>query len=323
MTQEEKARAYDEALERARKQRDEYQEEFDKTDKNSKLASILRSAISAVELAFPELVESEDERIRKELVAFFKAMQDSPWHEEYWHDLEIVRILVYLEKQKDEEGYEAIPVESTLEYKLGFKAGKDSEKQKEHKPAEWSDTNELVFKDICNHLEVEGYSGWVVLLNALRNGEFQSKQEWSEEDEEILKLLILNIGRYMYFGGMSSERILSFLKSLRPQQRQEWSEEEKEILDSILSHYVLIDKPIDANGIPKEKYISLIKSLRFDTYKNCNSHWKPSEEQESVAERFARIIRGNLIGIDKEVQQKFENLYFEVTGNKMYGGYND
>lgn len=47
------------------------------------------------------------------------------------------------------------------------------------------------------------------------------------------------------------------------------------------------------------------------------------QEQESVAERFARIIRGNLIGIDKEVQQKFENLYFEITGNKMYGGYND
>lgn len=47
------------------------------------------------------------------------------------------------------------------------------------------------------------------------------------------------------------------------------------------------------------------------------------QEQESVAERFARIVRGNLTGIDKDVQQKFEQLYFEVTGNKMYGGYND
>jgi hypothetical protein len=47
------------------------------------------------------------------------------------------------------------------------------------------------------------------------------------------------------------------------------------------------------------------------------------QEQEGVAERFARIVRGNLIGIDKKVQQKFEQLYFEVTGNKMYGGYND
>lgn len=65
MTQEQKAKAYDEALERARKQRDDYQKEFDKTDKNSQLAEILRAAISAVEMAFPELSESEDERIRK------------------------------------------------------------------------------------------------------------------------------------------------------------------------------------------------------------------------------------------------------------------
>ena len=47
------------------------------------------------------------------------------------------------------------------------------------------------------------------------------------------------------------------------------------------------------------------------------------EEQESVAERFARIVRGNLSGIDEKVQQEFEHLYFEITGNKMYGGYND
>lgn len=47
------------------------------------------------------------------------------------------------------------------------------------------------------------------------------------------------------------------------------------------------------------------------------------QEQESVAERFARIVRGNLIGIDKRVQEKFEQLYVEVTGNKMYGGFND
>ena len=47
------------------------------------------------------------------------------------------------------------------------------------------------------------------------------------------------------------------------------------------------------------------------------------QEQDIVAERFARIVRGNLLGIDKEVQQKFEQLYFEITGTKMYGGYKD
>ena len=47
------------------------------------------------------------------------------------------------------------------------------------------------------------------------------------------------------------------------------------------------------------------------------------QEQESVAERFAKIVRGNLTGIDEKAQHEFEQLYFEITGNKMYGGYND
>lgn len=97
MTQEEKARAYDEALERARKQRDEYQEEFDKTDKNSKLASILRSAISAVELAFPELVESEDEKNWKAVMEYVKDDALRSW----------------LEKQKENNEYVFRPLAGT------------------------------------------------------------------------------------------------------------------------------------------------------------------------------------------------------------------
>ena len=63
------------------------------------------------------------------------------------------------------------------------------------------------------------------------------------------------------------------------------------------------------NAVEDNDILSLIESLQ--------------QEQESVAERFARIVRGNLIGIDKDVQHKFEQLYFEITENKMYGGFND
>lgn len=44
---------------------------------------------------------------------------------------------------------------------------------------------------------------------------------------------------------------------------------------------------------------------------------------ENVAERFARIVRENLSEIGNNAQSQFEQLYFEITGNKMYGGYND
>ena len=48
-----------------------------------------------------------------------------------------------------------------------------------------------------------------------------------------------------------------------------------------------------------------------------------SKESDETAEAFARIIRVNLTGIDKDVQYKFEQLYNEITGEKMYQGYND
>lgn len=47
------------------------------------------------------------------------------------------------------------------------------------------------------------------------------------------------------------------------------------------------------------------------------------QEQDSVAERFAKIVRANLSEIGKNAQSQFEQLYLEITGNKMYGGYND
>ena len=41
------------------------------------------------------------------------------------------------------------------------------------------------------------------------------------------------------------------------------------------------------------------------------------------AERFAKIARANLFEIGNNAQSQFERLYSEITGTKMYGGYND
>lgn len=47
------------------------------------------------------------------------------------------------------------------------------------------------------------------------------------------------------------------------------------------------------------------------------------QAEKDVAESFARIIRGNLSMIDKSVQDKFEELYTDITGEKMYKGFKD
>ena len=64
---------------------------------------------------FPELRESEDERIRKELVAFFIEVRNREGNEGYWHDLKVANILAYLEKQKDA----ITDVTRTEAYKMG------------------------------------------------------------------------------------------------------------------------------------------------------------------------------------------------------------
>ena len=47
------------------------------------------------------------------------------------------------------------------------------------------------------------------------------------------------------------------------------------------------------------------------------------QAEKDVAEAFARIIRGNLGGIGNGIQNMFEQLYTDITGEKMYKGFKD
>ena len=91
MTNDEKAKAYDEALERARKIHDEIV--------NNEVIGF-PGQITDI---FPELRESEDERIRKEMISFLR----SPFIKENLTDEKVAPWIAYLEKQKeqnDDEG---------------------------------------------------------------------------------------------------------------------------------------------------------------------------------------------------------------------------
>ena len=47
------------------------------------------------------------------------------------------------------------------------------------------------------------------------------------------------------------------------------------------------------------------------------------QAEKDVAEAFARVIRGNLGGIGNGIQNMFEQLYTDITGEKMYKGFID
>lgn len=195
MTNEEKARAYDEALERAKKY-------------NIDDAYACQGTV--VKLIFPQLAESEDERIRKYLIEELKATKSvgelkfiipQPTREE---------CIAYLEKQKGQKPSlcDECKKKSTC---LDTKYGDDRVVEQcinfvkmKQKPAEWSDYKDKVNVPYCS-----------------------SEPEWSEEDEKQIR----QIERIVKDAGGSvklQEKIHNWFKSLRPSWKP--SEEQMEYL---------------------------------------------------------------------------------------------
>lgn len=96
---------------------------------------------------FPELVDNE--RLRLALVKIVKSIGDKVFSAE---DVTKAAVLDYLERQKEEEGVEFIPVESTLEYKLGQKAGRE-----EQKALRWTEDDEQMLKRIVDYIGTVPY----------------------------------------------------------------------------------------------------------------------------------------------------------------------
>ena len=133
MTNDEKAKAYDDALERARKIHNE----------------IINNEIigfpDQIREIFPQLreSESEDERIRKWLADYFSSIKKTVW---IHRDITCEQILAWLEKQKEPTKEELYAEAGTTENEYIANTMKMvramREKQKEQKPAEWSEEDE-------------------------------------------------------------------------------------------------------------------------------------------------------------------------------------
>ena len=92
MTIEEKARAYDKAIERA-EEIIRYYKEHNRGDE---------AAIEDLETIFPELAESEDERIRKALIEVF-SNREKYLIDQSFGDITVSEALVWLEKQGEQK----------------------------------------------------------------------------------------------------------------------------------------------------------------------------------------------------------------------------
>ena len=118
MTQEEKAKAYDEALLKAKSK-----------IKNNKDHVLYEDDVIEI---FPELKESEDEKIRKDLIQWIDEFPDTIWRGHYKKD-----IIAWIQKQG------------------------------EQKPA-WSEEDEKMVKDIIAAIDALYYHGMVKWLKSLK-----------------------------------------------------------------------------------------------------------------------------------------------------------
>ena len=296
MTNEEKARAYDEALK----------------DMRVIYPNLRGYAKLAVEHAFPELAESEDERIRKEMIRYFTEMKKGGSVALPYDDC-----IAYLEnkgsgikwfksdnvKNPDKPYIDKAGMFYTTDGRMCHAS--EIEKQKEQKPSQTDTEKEYVqtlkslisdflhgkqeidtgyYQQICDwldgrHIEqkvLPGFDGltpeekmnhplYLEGFDVERDVQKvfdEQKQEWGEDDERILNELLDHCNT-------ENATWYNWLKSLRPQQKQNnMITPNKKFFQWIYDRLINVHKE-DPNV---DYMISFKKRIE-------ESSWKPSEEQ--------------------------------------------
>lgn len=191
MTQEEKAKAYDEALSRARVFRQRWQG-----------IGAIDSELALKELKeiFPELKESEDERIRKSLIKSYTNQHPSnfPTVDGFTRE----QILAWLEKQGEQKPYNYESVKPQFSTPMSY--GKELEKR---------------MYEACNNFfapntDPNRYSASDLFYAGVKAERDLCMSSWSEEDEKILNLIIRDYEAALKsFSGYQGK--LDWLKSLK------------------------------------------------------------------------------------------------------------
>ena len=197
MTQEEKARAYDEALERARQI---------KNGENGWGYSDLVEITPALEEVFPQLREGEDEKIMKAVVKSAEEWYkdnygyDNPQGKAVVIDAYVAGAIDWLKKQKEQKPISFNEPYNPDEYEVVMEGNATSLKRKEQKSAEWSEEDEKMVEKIDCYLssaigvseeEKQNIQKW------LKSFRLQPKQEWSEEDDATIKSAVHWLEKYL------------------------------------------------------------------------------------------------------------------------------
>ena len=217
MTQKEKARAYDEALKKAK--------EIKEKIMFSHLSTESCKAVSEyIDTLIPELAESEDERIRKNLI---ELLLDTPAQDIISHHLELSKVLDYLEKQKERKNYrklyEDIAQSEWFKKTYTNKSLGEEFEQKEQEPISFNEP----YNPDDYEVVMEGDATGLKKKEQKPTGEDGITNGWKGEDLERYLSCLQRLGTG---NSQQPETINSkwFKEHCHPQSEQEWSKDYRE-----------------------------------------------------------------------------------------------
>jgi len=246
------------------------------------------SSIRDIETIFPELAESEDERIRKALVKQFGGCIKD---EEFCHTgFTYAEITAWLKKQKEPEdkgeisdGYHTF--NELYYYRMLYNAAFFN-----LLPKEW------VHKSKKHHTGEECFGGgWFVVMAQLPTGQISNHYELKDWD----LFQIPEKETADEWDGHTPQEAAERLYKYLLESSDEWIEEDEEMLDAMVD---IVANSLYEPLCPRDKMLNWLKSLR------PQPHWKPSEEQ-MMALKFA--IGVNPID-EKQYEDDLLSLYAEL-----------
>lgn len=237
---------------------------------------------------FPELAESEDERIKKTLLSHFSHYREDGI---FLNGITMKQIVGWLEKQGERKSAEWTE-DDEIKVKAMCEEGnlKPSEREwlknlryrvTKKKSDVFTERDRNIINNICENIQGHFKFSDVCKEDAVRylrslEGRIQSKKGLTDEDYKVYKSIIDDaVNKDLALTSIQKEWLKSLEERVQPQQKQEWNEEEHQIIEDAAC--VILDCVNTAETKKEEERLEELADKLQDL--RPQSTWKPSEEQ--------------------------------------------
>ena len=264
LTTEEKAQRYDEAIPQLKGLLDGIHEEK---------SEIMEEDITNI---FPELLESEDERIRKELIAHCRNTRCVT--EEGAE--RIVKWISWLEKHKytEDDLDKAYKCADEVQYRRGYEDAKKEIEKQDEQPIYKTPSREIILAiwDLGNE--------WKELTNGSISTEYGTQLDYIQKHWEESEYYLRAKQGELFYAGVKAERDLNM---------PVWNEDDEKLfsrISGIIHNAAYQNYEVDVNGEEVGEYANIMrwfKSLKERVQPQVKQEWKPTDEQINTLFKYA------------------------------------